>query len=118
LPPEKSKDIKHMVDMLKQGATLTELACPACASPLFRFKDETLWCGKCEKRVIVVKEGEDTEKAMSQARLMALENTILAKIKTVEEKIRKEENVEELQKLNTVLTSLLENLEKLKKMKG
>jgi len=118
LPPEKSKDIKHMVDMLKQGATLTELACPACASPLFRFKDETLWCVKCEKRVIVVKEGEDAEKVTSQARLMALENTILAKIKAVEKKIIEEENLEELQKLNTVLASLLENLEKLNKMKA
>jgi uncharacterized Zn finger protein (UPF0148 family) len=118
LPPEKSKDIRHMVDMLKQGATLTELACPACSSPLFRFKDETLWCGKCKKRVIVVREGENAEKVTSQAQLMALENTILAKIKAVEEKIRKEENVEKLQRLNAVLTSLLENLEKLKKMKA
>ncbi|UCB59906.1 MAG: hypothetical protein JSW72_07260 [Candidatus Bathyarchaeota archaeon] len=116
MPPKKPEDIQHMVDMLKQGATLTELACPACSSPLFRFKDDTLWCGRCEKRVIVVKEDEDAEKITSQAQLKALENTILSKIKVVEEKIRKEEKVEDLQKLNAVLTSLLENLEKLKQM--
>lgn len=114
---KKSKDIQHMVDMLKQGATLTELACPACASPLFRFKDGELWCVKCEKRVIVVKEGETAEKVVSQARLVALESTILTKIQAIEKRIREEENVEELQKLNAVLASLLENLEKLKKMK-
>lgn len=114
---KESKDIQHMVDMLKQGATLTELACPACASPLFRFKSRELWCAKCEKRVIVLKEGETAEKATSQARLVALESTILAKMQAVEKKIREEENVEELQKLNAVLSSLLENLEKLKKMK-
>jgi UPF0148 protein len=107
-----------MAEMLKQGATLTELACPACASPLFRFKSGELWCARCEKRVVVVREGEDAEKVTSQAHLAALEKTILAKIKAVEKRIGEEENVEELQKLNAVLASLLENLERLKKMKA
>ena len=114
---KKSTDIQHMVDMLKQGATLTELACPACASPLFRFKGGELWCAKCEKRVIVVKEGDNMEKVTSQVRLSALKSTLLAKIQTVEKRIKEEENVEELQKLNAALASLLENLERLKKMK-
>lgn len=114
---KKSSDIQHMVDMLKQGATLTELACPACASPLFRFKGGELWCAKCEKRVIVVKEGENVEKVTSQVRLSALESTILVKIQAVEKRIKEEENVEELQKLNAALASLLENLERLKKLK-
>lgn len=113
----KAKKIQQMVDMLKQGATLTKLACPACASPLFRFKGGQLWCVQCEKRVVVVKEGENAGKITSQAHLMALENTILAKIQGVEQRIKKEENAEELQKLNVVLASLLENLERLKKMK-
>ena len=67
--------------------------------------------------VVHSKEGETAEKATSQARLVALESTILAKIQAVEKRIREEENVEELQKLNSVLASLLENLERLKKMK-
>ena len=111
------KDIQHMVDLLKQGATLTELACPVCASPLFRVQSGELWCGKCEKRVIVVREGETAEKATSQAQMLSLERTMLMKIQTVENRIINEENVEELQKLNAVLASLLENLERLKKMK-
>ncbi len=115
---KKPKDLQHMADLLKQGATLTELACPACASPLFRFKSGELWCAKCEKRVVVVKEGENAQKATGQTQLTALESTILAKIQTVEKRLRVEENPEELQKLNDVLASLLENLEKLKKMKA
>lgn len=112
------KDIKHMADVLKQGATLTEFACPACASPLFRFRNRELRCVKCDKRVVVVKEGESTERMEGQARLASLENTILKKMQTVEEKIREEENADELQKLNAVLSSLLESLEKLKKMRA
>jgi UPF0148 protein len=107
-----------MSEVLKQGATLTELACPVCASPLFRFKNGELRCVKCDKRVVVVREGESTEKMEAQAKLSSLENTILEKIRAVEERIQSEEDPEELQKLNMVLASFLENLQKLRRMKA
>ena len=110
--------IKQMSDVLKQGATLTELACPACASPLFRFKSGELRCVKCDKRVVMVREGENAEKMESQVKLSSLENTILEKIRAVEERIRNEEDPEGLQKLNAVLESFLTNLEKLRKIKS
>ena len=115
---ESPKDIKRMAELLKQGATLTELACPACASPLFRFKSGEFWCAKCEKQVVVVREGESAEKVRSQTQLAALENTVLTKIQVVEKKMSEEEDAEELQKLSAALTLLLENLEKLRKMKA
>ena len=104
-----------MADLLRQGSTLTELACPACASPLFRLKSGDLWCGRCEKKVIVVKEGEEEAKATSSISLENLGATILAKVQTIQSRIEHEENPEELQKLNTVLSGLLENLEKIRK---
>jgi uncharacterized Zn finger protein (UPF0148 family) len=110
------KHIKRMADLLRQGTTLTDLSCPACASPLFRLKDGTLWCAKCEKKVIVVKEGEEPEKATSAA-MEKLEATLLAKVQEIQSKIQSTENVEELQKLSTALSELLSNLEKIKKMK-
>jgi UPF0148 protein len=110
------KHIKRMADLLRQGATLTDLACPACASPLFRLKDGTLWCAKDEKKVIVVKEGEEPEKAAGAA-MERLEATLLAKVQEIQNKIQSTENVEELQKLSTTLSELLNNLEKIKKMK-
>ena len=106
-----------MADLLRQGSTLTELACPACASPLFRLKSGELWCGRCEKKVIVVKEGEEETKATSSIAFENLEATLLAKVQTIQNRIEHEENPEELQKLNTVLFGLLENLEKIRKAK-
>ena len=105
-----------MADLLRQGATLTDLSCPACASPLFRLKDGTLWCAKDEKKVIVVKEGEELEKASAMA-YKKLEATLLMKVQEIQNKIQGTENVEELQKLSTALSELLSNLEKIKKMK-
>jgi UPF0148 protein len=110
------KPIKRMADLLRQGATLTDLTCPACASPLFRLKDGTLWCANDEKKVIVIKEGKEPEKTANTA-YDKLEATLLAKVQDIQNKIQQTENVEELQKLSTALSELLSNLEKIQKMK-
>jgi uncharacterized Zn finger protein (UPF0148 family) len=106
-----------MADLLRQGATLTDLACPACASPLFKLKNGDLWCVKDEKKVVIVKEGEDTSKITGLLALESLEKTLLSKIEQIQNKMQKEENSEELVKLNNTLSSLLESLEKLRRTK-
>ena len=116
---ERNEDapIKRMADLLRQGATLTDLSCPVCSSPLFRLKDGTLWCGRCEKKVVVVKEGEEQKKTSSAA-YDKLEATLLAKLQGIQDKIQNTEDMEELQKLGSALSGLLNNLEKVKKMKN
>ena len=116
---ERNEDdsIKRMADLLRQGATLTDLSCPVCSSPLFRLKDGTLWCGRCEKKVVVVKEGEEQKKTSSAA-YDKLEATLLAKVQGIQDKIQNTEDMEELQKLGSALSGLLNNLEKVKKMKN
>lgn len=111
------KDLQNMADLLKQGATLTELSCPACASPLFKLKSGELWCAKCQKRVIVVREGETPEEAGKSIMLSGLESTVLTKIREIQTKINDEKDPAQLEKLSATLASLLENLEKIKRMK-
>jgi len=109
--------IKRMADLLRQGSTLTELACPACSSPLFRLKDGDLWCGRCEKKVIVVKQGEEPTRATGSRALESLEATLLVKVQEIQGKMQKEDNPEQLQKLGTTLSGLLENIDKIRKIK-
>jgi UPF0148 protein len=118
LPKEKDEEkyVKRMADLLRQGLTLTDLACPACASPLFKLKSGDLWCAKCEKKVIVVKEGEEP-KITSSMVLETMEATLLTKIQEIQNKMQTEQNIEELQKLGKALSDLLENLEKIRKVK-
>ena len=106
-----------MADLLRQGATLTDLACPVCSSPLFRLQNGTLWCGKDEKKVIIVKEGEEAPKASINSSMDKLEATLMAKVESLQGKIEQTENVEELGKLTTALSELLNSLEKVKRMK-
>ncbi len=115
-PPEEPP-IKRMANLLRQGATLTDLACPVCSSPLFRLKNGELWCEKDQKKVIVVKQGEEETRATGSVAMESLEATLLAKVQTIQNKIEHEEKPEELQQLNTVLSGLLDNLEKIRKSK-
>jgi len=106
-----------MADLLKQGATLIELSCPACTSPLFKLKTGELWCAKCQRRVIVVKEGETTTEATRPILLSSIESTVLTKIQELEKRLEEETDPAKLEKLTATLSSLLDNLEKIRKMK-
>jgi Uncharacterized Zn-finger containing protein len=123
------ESIKRMAELLRQGATLTDLSCPNCNSPLFRLRDSTLWCAKDEKKVVIVKEGEEPPRTqIAQAPTQApkaynaaydrLEATLMKKIEDIQAKIEKTEDIDELQKLTVALSELLNSVDKINKMKA
>jgi UPF0148 protein len=114
---KESKELQTMADMLRQGATLTDMSCPACASPLFKLRNGEILCAKCQKRVIIVKEGETPTEATKPIVLSQLESTILAKIQEIEKRLKEETDPSQLEKLTATLSQLLENLEKIRKIK-
>jgi UPF0148 protein len=118
-PNTENTPVKRGANLLLQGATLTDLSCPVCSSPLFRLKDGTLWCAKDEKKVIIVKEGEEPPKQAAAPSITydKLEATLMAKIQDIQGKIEKTEDMEEVQKLALALSELLDSVEKIKKMK-
>jgi len=114
---ENDAPIKRMADLLRQGATLTELACPVCSYPLFRLKDGTLWCAKDEKKVIIVKEGEEPPKPPTANPYDKLETTLQNKIQDLQTKIEQTNDPEQLQKLSAALSQLLNSLDQIQKIK-
>ena len=113
-----NEKIRSMADLLRSGATLTDLSCPACSSPLFRLKNGDLWCAQCKKKVIVVKEDEKVKETKNLTSLGAVEITLIGKIKEISEMMKAEGNVIELQKLSTLLNMLFENLKRLKEVES
>ena len=99
-----------MADLLRQGATLTEHSCPACASPLFKLRSGDLWCGSCKKRVMIVREGEPEPETSKASAFSSLESTILGKIQAIEKQLADETDAEKLNALGATLSTLLENL--------
>ncbi len=116
---EDNSPIKRMAELLRKGDTLTDLSCPVCSSPLFRLKDGTLWCAKDEKKVVIVKEGEELPKPKTNTTSAydKLELTLMAKVQDIQAKIEKTEDLEELQKLTSALSELLSSLEKVQILK-
>ncbi|MEM1766730.1 MAG: Sjogren's syndrome/scleroderma autoantigen 1 family protein [Candidatus Bathyarchaeia archaeon] len=114
---EDREAVKRMAELLRQGFTLTELACPVCASPIFRMKNGDLWCEKCRKKVIVVRDEEELAKIRGAMALENLENILLSKIEDIQRRMQDETDVEKLQKLSTALSELLDSLEKIRKAK-
>ena len=112
--------VKRGANLLLQGAALTDLSCPNCSSPLFRLKDGTLWCAQDEKKVVVVKEGQEPPKQVAAVTNAydKLEATLMVKIEDIQGKIEKTEDIDELQKLTLALSELLNSVEKIKKIKG
>lgn len=108
--------VQLMVDLLKSGAVLTDLSCPACASPLFRLKSGEIWCARCQKKVIVVKEEEEAREVEALATLSRAEATIMMKIWEINEKMRIEDDPEEIRKLGMVMGVLLDNLERIRRV--
>ncbi|HER54352.1 MAG TPA: hypothetical protein ENO13_00425 [Candidatus Bathyarchaeota archaeon] len=113
---EKSEIIKVMADLLRQGATLTQLSCPACSSPLFK-QNKDIWCVKCQKKVIIVKEGDPEPEEAKAPMFSGLEKTLMTKIQNIEKQLAEENDPEKITKLGDTLSSLLENLEKIRSMK-
>jgi len=116
-PLSQNRDrIRSMADLLRSGATLTDLSCPACSSPLFRLKNRDLWCAECQKKVIVVKADEQIEETTRLTALGTVESTLLAKIAEINERIQNENDIEELQRLSTVMATLLDNLNRIRRI--
>lgn len=113
---KETKDVRTMAKLLQQGATLTDLACPVCSSPLFRRSKGELWCSHCQKRVVLVKEGEIDARKTRELVLDSLESTIIAKIQIIDLKIKETNDPEQLQKMGTILSLFLENLEEIKRI--
>ena len=106
--------VRRMSDLLKSGATMLQNHCPECNSPLFRVKGE-VWCPKCNKRVITVKEGEDQHIAMSSL-VDDVEKTILFKIQESNKQIMEEKDLVNLEKLSNLLLKWLEALERTRRI--
>lgn len=116
LDAERTK-MKKMAELLKSGAKMLDKTCPQCGTPLFQLKSGEIYCANCDKRVIIVKEGEREGPVVKPLLWEELEDTLLVKLRETNDRMRSEEDPDELQRLVRLVSSLLETFENLKKAK-
>lgn len=110
-----NEQMKRMTDLLKSGASMIFEHCPDCKTPLFKIKDE-VFCPKCNKRIIIVKEGEE-DRVAGMLLLDETEKTILAKLHETNLLVSNEKEPAKLQELGNLLTIWLEALQIIRRIK-
>lgn len=129
----KEKDFKKMAELLRKGSTMLNKACPVCNSPLFKFKNEDVFCPICNKKVIIVKEGEEIIKKYNDTSVenlkytkeptlsnytevtKKLENILINKFKWLLSKLEDEDQIKNLESYSFTLLNFLNLIEKLRK---
>ena len=109
--------VKRMADLLRQGATMLADACPQCGSPLFKVKDD-IYCVKCDRRIVYTESDEEVEVQAVKILIPELRETLINKLKALNEVVDSETDTEALTKLANLMVLLLQSLHRLENMKG
>jgi len=114
---EKGPPVRRMAELIKSGATMLSENCPDCKVPLFRLKGE-VFCPNCGRRVLLVRSEEEVAGAAATVALTGVEETIMARITGLNERLRTETDPEELQRLGSLLSMWLDILGKVRSLKA
>ncbi|MBA7483904.1 hypothetical protein GH157_07175 [archaeon] len=109
-------NMKEMAGLLKSGATMLSKSCPECNSPLFQLKSGEIWCANCQRRVVIVPEGEEAT-AEASLELESLERALVKKISAMEDTLATEDTPAKLKEVAEVLDALLASLERLRRVR-
>ena len=112
---KKDASVKRMAQLLQQGATMLADGCPQCGSPLLKVGDD-IYCAMCDRRIVYASSEEEVETESVKILLPQLKETLLVKLRTLNDLIEKEDDTETLTKLANLMVLLLQALERLKKM--
>ena len=112
---KKDASVKKMAQLLQQGATMLADGCPQCGSPLLQV-GEDIYCAMCDRRIVYASSEEEVETESVKILLPQLKETLLVKLRTLNDLIEKENDTEALTKLANLMVLLLQALERLKKM--
>ncbi len=105
--------LKNMGELLRKGATMLSESCPDCNTPLFRLKDGSLICPMCNKPVVIVSADADVEGMAQQG---SIDQTLLNKVKEIQEKLEAETDPEKINVLLETLMKLLDARERVRKI--
>ena len=121
------EDAKKMADLLRTGHKMLNLSCPICNNPIFQNKEGVSFCVICNREVIMAdsvsnKNIEEKEtilnKNTKQGNIPSVLITVLTdKLNWITQKLKKENQLDIIEKYLKILFDLLNLLEKAKGFK-
>ena len=109
--------VKKMADLLRRGATMLAGSCPQCGSPLFKVGDD-IYCVRCDRRIVYATSEEEVQAEAVKSLLPELRETLIGKLKALNELVESEKDIEALTRLANLMVLLLQSLHRLEKMRG
>jgi UPF0148 protein len=109
--------IQKAVELMRQGATMLNEACPECSGPLFQLKDDIL-CPECRKKVIIVQSDAEVQEIEKDAILAELDLAVSTQIEKLLKRLDAETDSDELMGIGRLIILWLEALEKLKRIRS
>ncbi len=125
-------EAKIMAGLLRSGYTMLNLGCPVCNNPLFRKKNNDIFCPICNKKVIIEKEevastnSKDIHKSAHNKQDLSLKdiefkfnyNYLLGilekKIDLISQKLEQETQIDLIEKYMNLLIKIYDFSNKLK----
>ncbi|TFH08922.1 MAG: hypothetical protein E4H14_05445 [Candidatus Thorarchaeota archaeon] len=109
--------VKKMADLLRRGATMLADSCPQCGSPLFKVEND-IYCVKCDRRIVYADSEEEIETQAVLNIIPGLRETLIRKLKALNDLVASETDIESLTKLANLMVLLLQSLQRIENMKG
>jgi UPF0148 protein len=111
------EEVKRMADLLRSGAVMLQVACPVCATPLFKQGKDT-FCAKCNRPVVILESAEEEVSFAGQQVLDHLEQAILEKIAEFNVAIKNERDLAPLREFGETIKTYLSALEQIRRLKS
>ncbi|MHA1230180.1 MAG: Sjogren's syndrome/scleroderma autoantigen 1 family protein [Candidatus Helarchaeota archaeon] len=109
--------IKKMAQLLKDGNTMLDISCPQCKSPLFRLKNNDIFCAKCQKKVVILKDQQQLDSMNKATLLSELDDILYTKIVTLTNLLRQVDDLDEQNSIIKLIYNYLLTIEKLKSIR-
>jgi UPF0148 protein len=114
MPDTDNQPVKKMAELLRRGATMLADACPQCGSPLLKVGDD-IYCAHCDRRIVYA-DDDEIETHSVKVLIPELRETLLRKLKSLNELVESESDTESLTKLANLMVLLLQALHNLERM--
>lgn len=102
----KDENVQRMSQALKSGAKLTSEVCPVCSSPIFEIKGE-LWCLKCNKKVVKIREESEIVDVVLPYTLNNLSAVVVEKLEQLSTILSKLTDPSDIKNVADTLSALL-----------
>jgi len=105
--------VKRMAELMREGAALTQYACPNCGTPLLRLKNGKYYCAKCSREVVLVRSDEEEKTVSIRYGLIGVRDAVYEKVMTVSKELESARDLDDVDKSITALINLLRALDML-----